>query len=383
MIIRYGFYEGQVRAERQAEFDAHFRNVVIPGLARMPGIISVRLLRGYAQGSVQPRFHHIIELTCRDENALIEAMLSDQRRALQAGPWEVMDFYEGATPHGNFIVAMTLEGPGAVQEGPPPLASRRTPIALARVGRAGQEKPVAVYDDGEIRDVSIFVSEIDRGLINADWGPAIAALDSGRMPWVDPAARKGPCLEYRGRIIATDIPGPQPGNPLRAALRAGRLAGANDPMSLPRGHAFTCRAGIAAIIGGGLPEPSVGGVCLFLAAETLGKGGLDAETRAVVASSSDLISLGPLLVDVKNWRPGAGAVRMSINGAEVEEVAAGTEIVQEAVQQLNRQVELECGDVVLVGAQPPDRHAGQTALQVGDVVAVEARGLGAQERRCC
>jgi hypothetical protein len=383
MIVRYGFYEGQVRPDRQAEFDTHFRDVVIPGLARMPGILSVRLLRGIASGSIQPRFHHVIELTCRDEDALVEAMLSEQRRALQTGPWEMMDFYQGATPHANFTVAMTLEGQGAGDGNPvPPAEGRRKLAALARVGRSGQEKPVAVYDDGEIRDVSIFVSEIDRALIGAGWMEAVAALDPGRLPRVDPAARKGPCVEYHGRIVATSMPGTQA--PFRAGLRAGRLAGANDPMPLPREGAFTCRAGIAAIVGASSPEPTISGVCLFLEAERLADPGMDEESRAVAASAPGLLSLGPLLVATEEWRPGRRPLQLSVNGREFEEGDFSEEAVRESVRLLNRAVELDTGDVVLVGAHRPSAPPAMCArFAAGDVIAVASPGLGRQERRCC
>jgi hypothetical protein len=380
MIVRYGFYEGQVRADRQAEFDAHFRDVVIPGLARMPGVVSVRLLRGIATGSIQPRFHHAIEVTCSGEDGLVEAMLSDQRRALQAGPWEIMDHYEGATPHANFTVAMALEGQGGIQGKPvPPADGDRRLAALARVGRAGQEKPVAVYDDGEIRDVSIFVSEIDRPLIGTNWKEAVAALDDRRLPRVNPLARKGPCVEYHGRLVATSLPTME--GQLRAGLRAGRLAGAHDPMPLPRGHAFAIRAGVAAVIGSA-DGSAISGVCLFLAAYGSDDGANDAGSGALVASAPGLISLGPLLLSLDDLR--AGPLFPSVNGVVFDAGDVSAEMVREAVRRLNHQVALATGDIVLIGAH---RSAGMPAagrvLAAGDVVAVGFQGLGAQNRRCC
>jgi hypothetical protein len=117
MIVRYGLYEGQVEVERKNEFDAHFENFVIPALATMPGVVGVRLLRGIQVGDVQPRFHHVIELTFLDQEGLLTAMQSEQRRAIQAAPWGVMEFFEGATPHANLTVAITLDGPAALSVG--------------------------------------------------------------------------------------------------------------------------------------------------------------------------------------------------------------------------------------------------------------------------
>jgi uncharacterized protein (TIGR02118 family) len=113
MLLRYGFYEGQVDPARQEEFDRHFQETVIPGLAEMPGLVHVRLLRGVAVPGIEPRFHHIIELTFADEEGLVRAMNSEERRALQAANWSVMAAYRGATPHANFLVTASLEGPDA------------------------------------------------------------------------------------------------------------------------------------------------------------------------------------------------------------------------------------------------------------------------------
>lgn len=110
MIVRYGFYEGIVPRERRHEFDEHFRSVVMPRLAAMPGVALVRLLRGVAAEGLTPRFHHAIELTFPDEESLVRAMASEERRALQRGWWGAMDWYDGATPHANFVVDTVIAG---------------------------------------------------------------------------------------------------------------------------------------------------------------------------------------------------------------------------------------------------------------------------------
>jgi antibiotic biosynthesis monooxygenase (ABM) superfamily enzyme len=110
MIVRYGFYEGTVEPGREAEFDACFRDEVVPGLARMPGVVSVRLLRDLRPAGIPQRFHHIIELTFRDMDGLVQAMNSPERRSLQHVHRGVMPFFDGATPHGNFEVTASVAG---------------------------------------------------------------------------------------------------------------------------------------------------------------------------------------------------------------------------------------------------------------------------------
>jgi hypothetical protein len=81
----------------------------------MPGVVSARLLRGQSVGDIPPRFHHIIELTFEDEAGLMRAMNSNERRELQAVHRDVMPFYEGATPHGNFLVTAVSGGEALVE----------------------------------------------------------------------------------------------------------------------------------------------------------------------------------------------------------------------------------------------------------------------------
>jgi len=113
MILRYGFYEGRVAEAERGRFDAHFDQIMIPMLARMPGLAEVRLLRGLSIGSLSPRFHHAIELSFPDEASLVRAMQSEERRAIQAAPNEVLGCFAGGTPHANFRVVQSLRGPNA------------------------------------------------------------------------------------------------------------------------------------------------------------------------------------------------------------------------------------------------------------------------------
>lgn len=383
MYVRFGFYEGRVEPARQTEFDEHFQRVVIPGLARMPGIVSVRLLRGVPQGTIQPRFHHAIELTATDEGALLDAMRSQERRALQAGPWDVMKFYEGATPHANFRVTADL--PGAQPEGASPssMSVRGKLTGMARVGAPGMEKPVAVYEDGEIRDVSVLVSEVDRSFISADWARSVEQLDPARVPWVDNRARRGACLEYRNRIIALDIDPAEEGGPLRAALRAGSLAGANDELVAPAGFELDCTAGVAAVIGATGGKPRIAGICLFVAASPAGNEADEQSLASLVASAPGLISLGPLLVEPRRWAERPAPVALFVNDRLVDEVEIGLDRIVSAVGRLNEKAPLEIGDLVLCGRFDGDANASvKRCVSRGSVVEVAGGILGSQRRAC-
>jgi hypothetical protein len=253
-------------------------------------------------------------------------------------------------------------------------------LRLARVGRAGLEKPVIAYPDGTCRDVSILISEIDRALLASDWPGALWQVDPERLPAVDRAARKGPCLEYYGRFIAVDV-GSRDAS-LRLALRAARPAGAADPIALPRsGNPLICRGGVTAVIG---PNHRVGAACLFLAVESMGNR-LDPQTAAVVASSPGLMSLGPFLVGRRGLDAATGEdITLTVNG----DAAAGPKLkvpgwaeLDDLAERVSRSAELDVGDVLLVGGgvlRP--QMPGMACLAAGDTVRLGTPVLGLQVR---
>ncbi|MBM3596820.1 MAG: hypothetical protein FJX35_01300 [Alphaproteobacteria bacterium] len=110
MIVRYGIYEGSVAAENQAQFDRNMGDEVVPMLARMPGVLEVRLLRGIGVGALAPRYHQMIELSFADDAGLLMAMNSAERRDIGRVQAPSLDLFSGHTPHANFSVTRRLRG---------------------------------------------------------------------------------------------------------------------------------------------------------------------------------------------------------------------------------------------------------------------------------
>jgi len=113
MLLRYGLYEGHVRAQDQGEFDEMVAGQMIPDLAGMPGVVSVRLMRGLRVGDLEPRFYHAIELAFEDEHGLVAAMNSDARKDIATRPTPALKLFVGRTPHANFRLVASLAGPAA------------------------------------------------------------------------------------------------------------------------------------------------------------------------------------------------------------------------------------------------------------------------------
>lgn len=116
MLLRYGFYEGTVRDEDQAEFDSMMMEQMIPDLATMPGVVSVRLMRGTTVGGLAPHYYQAIELGFDCEQGLFAAMNSDVRREIASRPTPALKLFVGRTPHANFSLVASLAGPARRSE---------------------------------------------------------------------------------------------------------------------------------------------------------------------------------------------------------------------------------------------------------------------------
>jgi hypothetical protein len=257
-------------------------------------------------------------------------------------------------------------------------------MKVLRVGRLGAEKPVIDYE-GELRDVSVYVSEVDRTFLKADWHRSLQGLERETMPWVNAAARRGACVEQAGRMIWTG-PLTQPvsaGEPLNVRLRGGRLFGASDPIVLPPVRAeFGFNGGLAAVLRERQGTVTISGVSLYLdirarGGQTLHEGACD------VASSADtLFSLGPHLIDPEDWsRHRSGSAEARHNDRIV--ATCTNEVDVDALRDRFAGIEALCrlttGDIVLVEMFSA---MATVALAVGDTVRIAAPGLGEQERIC-
>lgn len=257
-------------------------------------------------------------------------------------------------------------------------------MRVLRVGRQGSEKPVIAYE-GELRDVSVYVSEIDRAFLNAEWRCSLQALGRETMPWVDPAARRGACLEHVGRLIRTgpmtrDAPD---GVSATVDLRGGGAAGANDPIMLPPLQArFECKGGLALVLRAWRGTVTISGVSLYLDVSVMSGPAMPDGASAVASSADTLFSLGPYLVDLAEWAESrSGLMEISLNGRVVATApdAADVGSLRARVAGIETLLRPATADIVLVDifSAPPI-----VALATGDTVKIACPYLGQQERVC-
>jgi hypothetical protein len=263
-------------------------------------------------------------------------------------------------------------------------------MKIVRLGERSTEKPAILYDDGLIRDVSIFLTEVDCSFVGVDWRHALGKLDPSTMPAVDPSARQAACLGSSRRIFATQRVGGDADasdRRLSLALLSGRVAGARDPLPLFASVRSSFRAGLAAVIRrcGGL-EPEIGGLFLYTLVSPVLQDGAETPTWTAAASVDGLLSFGPWLADATDWDMLQSIeVHVTVNGTVLPRAGAclSFDEIRDAISRANTTAALMSGDVLLFGAYPAAGNAGPIVfLSLGDIAGIYAAGLGEQARMC-
>lgn len=115
-------------------------------------------------------------------------------------------------------------------------------MKLVRFGLAGAEKPGLLHD-GEIRDLSAHITDIDGSTLAADSIARLAAIDPGSLPLVDAATRLGPPVSQVGKVIcvglnysdhAEESGMPIPEEPVLFMKSTTSICGPNDDVIMPR-----------------------------------------------------------------------------------------------------------------------------------------------------
>jgi len=116
-------------------------------------------------------------------------------------------------------------------------------MRLCRYGPRGQEKPALVDHEGQRRDLSALVKDIDGSLLAAELAP-LRNLDARGLPLVDPGARhaapvagvgKFVCIGLNYRDHAAESNMPLPPEPIVFMKATSAISGPNDDVLLPPG----------------------------------------------------------------------------------------------------------------------------------------------------
>ena len=275
-------------------------------------------------------------------------------------------------------------------------------MKLLRYGEKGSEKPGILDADGNIRDLSDHISDINGASISSENLAKIAALDPTALPLVTGNPRLGACVGNIGKFMciglnysdhAAETGSPIPKHPILFLKANSAIVGPNDNVSMPRGSIRTdWEIELGVIIGKDCKYVSeedaldcVAGYCIVNdVSERYFQGKLSGQWTK--GKSCDTYGpTGPWLVtkdeisDPQNLN-----MALDVNGTRCQTGNTKTMIfsVAQIISHLSQLSTLHAGDVITTGT-PPGVGMGMDPrqfLQVGDVMTLSIDGLGTQKQ---
>lgn len=276
-------------------------------------------------------------------------------------------------------------------------------MKLLRVGPVGKEKPAAIDQNGDIRDLSYLVEDISGAQLSPEALDKLAKQDLTTLPLITEDTRIGACIGNVGKFVCIGLNYADhaeesgmaiPEQPVVFNKWTSAICGPNDPIIKPAGSTkLDWEVELGIVIGKETKNVSeenandhIAGFCLIN----------DVSERAFQLDISggqwdkgkgcdSFGPLGPWLVtkdeitDVHNL-----AMTLEVNGKRFQNGNTKTMIFKPdfIVSYLSKFMSLQPGDVISTGT-PPGVGLGQTPpvyLNVGDEIKLTIEGLGQQKQ---
>ena len=269
-------------------------------------------------------------------------------------------------------------------------------MKLIRFGPLGEEKPGAVDNAGQLRDLSLLIDDFTPDWLAPEKLAALEAIDLAKMPLVPTGARLGTPVAGIRQFIAIGLNYKKhaeesgmaiPAEPVVFNKAITSLAGPNDDFALPEGSvAGDWEVELAIIIGRTTQRISekealahVAGYCL---ANDVSERDWQAKRNGqwVKGKSFDGFGpIGPWLVTTDEIPdPQSIPLELAINGQRRQHSSTADMIfpVAHIVSYLSQFMTLLPGDVIITGT--PE---GVAAVVPGDVLSARIDGVGALQLR--
>ncbi|MEC8740785.1 MAG: fumarylacetoacetate hydrolase family protein [Pseudomonadota bacterium] len=275
-------------------------------------------------------------------------------------------------------------------------------VTLVRFGPEGEEKPGIIDSEGQLRDLSGYVSEITPETLSSASLDAIAQLSLDDLPAVAGEPRLGVPLTGIGKIIAigfnyinhaAEMEVQLPAEPLTFMKATSALTGPFDQIIQPRnGLKLDYEAELVVVIGSRTQYISEEDVFDHIAGYTVGH---DVSERAfqrerggqfTKGKSADTFApVGPYFVSADQIKDiQALSIWSEVNGEMRQQGSTADMVfgVREIVSHLSQFMTLYPGDIIFTGtpAGVGDGMDPPQYLTPGDVVRIGVEGLGEQRQ---
>jgi 2,4-diketo-3-deoxy-L-fuconate hydrolase len=274
-------------------------------------------------------------------------------------------------------------------------------MKLVRFGAPGQEKPGLIDKDGNLRDLSEIISDIDSKLLGSELAQ-LKTIDEASLPLIEgeqrfakPVASVGKCicvgLNYADHAAESGMKVPI--EPVLFAKATSSLQGAYDDVVLPPGSEKSdWEVELAVVIGKEARYVSeedamdhVAGLCVMndLSERAFQ---LEKEGQWMKGKGCDTFGpLGPYLVTTDEVGDGNNRkIWLEVNGKRVQDGNTNTMVykVPFLVSYISQFMSLQPGDIISTGT-PPGVGLGfkpPIYLKEGDVMRLGIEGLGEQQQ---
>ncbi|MGJ8679355.1 fumarylacetoacetate hydrolase family protein [Paraglaciecola sp.] len=275
-------------------------------------------------------------------------------------------------------------------------------MKLLRYGPKGQEKPAIIDNQGLIRDLSAYVSDINGDFFSKNWIKKIASLDLSALPVVDKNQRIGPVVSKVGKMIcvglnyadhAAESGMDVPPEPVLFFKATSSIIGPNDAVVLPpKSEKSDWEVELGVVIGKEAKyvseEDAMDYVAGFCVVNDLSEREYQIERAGQWCKGKGCDTFGPVgpflvtpdeIEDSNNL-----SIWLELNGKKVQNGNTNTMVykVPFLVHYISQFMSLQPGDIISTGT-PPGVGLGFNPpiyLKEGDVMRLGIDGLGVQQQ---
>lgn len=275
-------------------------------------------------------------------------------------------------------------------------------MKLLRYGKKNHEKPGMLDCDGNIRDLSKFVDDIDGDLLAGDKLQTLMDLDPSTLPLVDQKVRYGACVNNVGKFLciglnytdhAAETGAEVPEEPVVFSKFTSAICGPNDDVMIPKGSEKTdWEVELGIVIGKAVAyadetvaEEAIAGYCVINDISER-QFQLERSGQWDLGKGCDTFGpLGPWLVTKEEISDvGNLSMWLDVNGIRRQTGNTKTMLFKPAyiVSFLSQFMSLQPGDVISTGT-PPGVGLGFNPpiyLKANDTMALGIEGLGEQHQ---
>lgn len=275
-------------------------------------------------------------------------------------------------------------------------------MKFVRFGPQGNEKPGLIDGNGDIRDLSAIIDDIDGGMLADDRLADLRKTEIEALPLVSDTVRLGPCIGNPGKFVcvglnysdhAAEAGLDVPDEPVLFMKATSSISGPNDTIVIPRGSTKTdWEVELGLIIGRETKyveeAQALDHVAGYCAVNDVSERHFQIERSGqwVKGKSADTFGpVGPWLVTRDEIPDPLGlGLWLTVNGERRQDGRTATMIFSPAfiVSYISRFMSLQPGDIVSTGT-PPGVGLGMTPptfLKPGDIVELGVEGLGQQRQ---